>query len=135
MLATLPEHLSSPFPHLESKVYMLYSCQQASCHHAVLCKMLGYIPCDNKSASHWIMFDFFFSCLKSKHFFLFKYVPRLFLLTCVKFHGKKFDNNDTLTHICILPFFPNGIVLRHIRPVNKSRDFVIGQPNLKSKSD
>ena len=26
-------------------------------------------PCDNKSASHWIMFDYFFSCLKSKHFF------------------------------------------------------------------
>ena len=47
----------------------------------------------------------FFSCLKSKHFFLFNYVPHLFLLTCVKFHGKKIDNNNALTHICLLPFF------------------------------
>jgi hypothetical protein len=59
---------------------------------------------DNKSVSHWIMFDIFFSCLKSKHFF--NYVPHLFLLTCVKFHGKKIDNNNTLTHICLLPFKP-----------------------------
>ena len=29
----------------------------------------------------------------------------VFLFTCVKFHGKKIDNNDTLTHICLLPFF------------------------------
>jgi hypothetical protein len=42
----------------------------------------------------------FFSCLKSKHFFLFNYVPHLFLLTCVKFHRKKIDNNYILTHIC-----------------------------------
>jgi hypothetical protein len=47
----------------------------------------------------------FFSCLKSKHFFLFNYVPHLFLLTCVKFHGKKIDNNFILTHICLPPFF------------------------------
>jgi hypothetical protein len=40
-----------------------------------------------------------------KHFFLFNYVPHLFLLTCGKFHGKKIDNNNTLTHICLLPFF------------------------------
>jgi hypothetical protein len=46
----------------------------------------------------------FFSCLKSKHFFLFNYVLHLFLLTCVKFHGKKIDNNYTLTYICLLPF-------------------------------
>jgi hypothetical protein len=26
------------------------------------------------------------------------------LLTCVKFHGKKIDNNYTLTHICLLPY-------------------------------
>jgi hypothetical protein len=45
----------------------------------------------------------FFSCLKSKHFFRFNYVPHLFLLTCVKFHGKKINNNDTLTHIWLLP--------------------------------
>jgi hypothetical protein len=51
----------------------------------------------------------FFSCLKSKHFFLFNYVPRLFLLTCVKFHGKKIDNNNTLTHICLLAKTPNSL--------------------------
>jgi hypothetical protein len=45
----------------------------------------------------------FFSCFKNKHFFLFNYVPHLFLLTCVKFYGKKINNNDTLTHICLLP--------------------------------
>jgi hypothetical protein len=39
------------------------------------------------------------------YFFLFNYVPHPFLLTCVKFHGKKTDNNNTLTHICLLPFF------------------------------
>jgi hypothetical protein len=50
---------------------------------------------------HWIMFDYLFSCLKSKHFFLFNYVPHLFLLTCVKFHGKRIDNNYILTHICL----------------------------------
>ena len=61
---------------------------------------------DNKSVSHWIMFDYFFSCLKSKHFFLFNYVPHLFLLTCVKFHGKKIDNNNyILTNICLPSFF------------------------------
>jgi hypothetical protein len=43
--------------------------------------------------------------MKSKHFCLFNYVPHLFVLTCVKFHGKKIDNNNTLTHICLLPFF------------------------------
>jgi hypothetical protein len=47
----------------------------------------------------------FFSCLKSKHFFLFNYVPHLFLLTCVKFHGKKIDNNNTLTCICLPSIF------------------------------
>jgi hypothetical protein len=47
----------------------------------------------------------FFSCLKSKHFFLFNYVPHLFLLTCVKFQGKKIDNNYILTHIYLPPFF------------------------------
>jgi hypothetical protein len=35
---------------------------------------------------------------------LVNYVPHLFLLTCLKFHGKKIDNNDTLTHISLLPF-------------------------------
>jgi hypothetical protein len=39
---------------------------------------------DNKSVSHWIMFDWFFSCLKNKIKILFNYVPHLFLLTCVK---------------------------------------------------
>jgi hypothetical protein len=51
---------------------------------------------DNKSVSHWIMFDYFF---------LFNYVPHLFLLTCVKFHGKKIDNNYILTHICLPSLF------------------------------
>ena len=60
---------------------------------------------DNKSVSHWIMFDYFFSCLKSKHVFLFNYVPHLFLLTCVKFHGKKINNNYILTHICLPSLF------------------------------
>ena len=60
---------------------------------------------DNKSVSHWIMFDYFFHVWKVNIFFLFNYVPHLFLLTCVKFHGKKINNNDTLTHICLLPFF------------------------------
>jgi hypothetical protein len=41
----------------------------------------------------------------AEHFFLFNYVPHLFLLTCVKFHGKKINNNDTLIYICLLPFF------------------------------
>ena len=60
---------------------------------------------DNKSVSHWIMFEYFFHVLKSKHFFLFNYVPHLFLLTCVKFHGKKIDNNNTLTCICLPSIF------------------------------
>jgi hypothetical protein len=63
---------------------------------------------DNKSVSHWIMFDYFF---------LFSYVPHLFLLTCVKFHGKKIDNNYILTHICLHTLFPNGVVWRHIKSV------------------
>ena len=62
-------------------------------------------PCDNKSVSQWITFDYFFHVWKVNICFLFSYVHHLFLLTCVKFHGKKFDNNDTLTHICLLPFF------------------------------
>jgi hypothetical protein len=65
-----------------------------------------YIHCisssDNKSLDNvWSLF----SCLKSKHFFLINYVPHLFLLTCVKFHGKKINNNYMLTHIYLPPFF------------------------------
>ena len=91
-------------------------------------------PCDNRSASHWIMFDYFFSCLKSKHFFLFNYVPRLFLLACVKFIEKR---SITMTHWPIFVYYP-FCKWRRIawhKVVNKSRDFVIGQPNLKSKAD
>ena len=50
---------------------------------------------------------------------------------------KKIDNNDTLTHICLLPFFQMAsyYVTQGWSVVNKSHDFVIGQPNLKSNPD
>jgi hypothetical protein len=67
----------------------------------------NYIYCiHNKSVSHWIMFDYFFHVWKvKKYFFLFNYVPHLFLLTCVKFHGKKIDKNYIVTNICLPSFY------------------------------
>jgi Na+/glutamate symporter len=47
---------------------------------------------------------------KLKYCTFLNYVPHLFLLTCVKFHGKKIDNNYTLTHICLLPFFQMALI-------------------------
>jgi hypothetical protein len=53
---------------------------------------------------------FLFFLLTNNTVFLYNYVPRLFLLTCVKFHRKKIDNNDTLTHICLLPLVRIGVI-------------------------
>jgi hypothetical protein len=51
-----------------------------------------------------------FLCLKNKHFFLFNYVPHLFLLTCVKYHGKI---SIIMTHWSILvPMTDRLIVIR-----------------------
>ena len=71
-------------------LFAVYCCWE--CSHISLC--------DNKSANHWIMFFMF----EKLTFFLYIYVPHLFLLICVKLHRKKIDNNNTLTHICLLPF-------------------------------
>ena len=52
--------------------------------------------------------------------------------------GKKINNNDTLTHICLLPLFQMAsyyVTYLGWSVVNKSHDFVIGQPSLKSKPD
>ena len=60
---------------------------------------------DNKSVSHWIMFDYFFHVWKVNMFFFLIMFLGLFFLTCVKFYGKKIDNNYILTDICLPPFF------------------------------
>jgi hypothetical protein len=55
-----------------------------------------------ESASHWIMFDYFFHVWKLNIFYLFMFL----IYSCSHVYSsieKKINNNDTLTHICLLP--------------------------------
>ena len=105
-------------------IYILYISKTVLIYHI----LYFYISrCDNKSASHWIMFDYFFHVWKLNIFYLFMFL----IYSCSHVYSsieKKINNNDTLTHICLLPFLQMAVV-------NKSRDFVIGKPSLKGKPD
>jgi hypothetical protein len=121
-------------------------------HHPLsLCKSYPRLTIVGQSLDNvWL----FFSCLKSKHFFLFNYVPHLFLLLNLVYFLSLVGLRQnhvvywTLTDFMWLHTTPFGKWM-----VNKYRsvcyyyrsffhgtlhmwdDFVIGQPNLKSKPD
>ena len=61
-------------------------------------------PCDNKSASHCIMFDYFFHVWLVSIFSFYLCFWSILAHMC-KVLWKKDRNNDTLTHICLLPLF------------------------------